>query len=204
MDLQATYNKIAEDFFKDHLKDDWWIEGTNRLISFLPKGASVLDVGCGQGLKANYLKTCGFKVLGVDFSEKMIEIGKREFPDVEFRLLNVYELDTLKKKFDCVFAQAVLLHIPKKRVGEVLEKFRRRLKPGGLLYVAVKELKDGAEEKIEKESDYGYEYERFFSYFSLRELREDFRRCGFKIIFETTTSSGHSRWLQLIGREKAA
>jgi hypothetical protein len=27
MDLKSTYNKIAEDWHKNHQQDDWWVEG---------------------------------------------------------------------------------------------------------------------------------------------------------------------------------
>lgn len=73
MNLKETYNKIADDWFKDHKVDDWWVEGTDQFISLLKPGASVLDVGCGAGLKSKYLSEKGLQVVGIDFSDKFIE-----------------------------------------------------------------------------------------------------------------------------------
>ena len=202
MDLKSTYNKIAEDWTKDHNDDTWWQEGTNHFLSFLPKGAVILDVGCGAGIKTRYIADRGYAVSGIDFSEKMIEIAGRENPDLEFNVLDVYELEKLNKKYDAVFAQAVLLHIPKARVVEVLNKMKDLLNPEGLLYIAVKGIKDdGVEEKIITENDYGYEYDRFFSYFSPIELRGYFEKLNMQIVWDSEKDRSPTNWFQLIARK---
>jgi 2-polyprenyl-3-methyl-5-hydroxy-6-metoxy-1,4-benzoquinol methylase len=201
MNLKETYNHIADNWVKDHSNDTWWQEGTNHLLSLLPQGASILDVGCGGGHKTKYLLDKGFTVLGTDFSENMIKRAEKEVPEARFQVLDAYETDTLTKTFDCVFAQAMLLHIPKARVIEVLTKFKSVLKPGGLLYVAVKEIKaDKIEEKIITENDYGYDYKRFFSFFSIEELEKDFKEIGLEILWTHKTESGRAGWLQIIGK----
>lgn len=202
MDLKATYNKIAEDWFKDHTKDTWWQEGTEKFLSALPQGATVLDVGCGAGVKSRYISEKGFKVTGIDFSEKMIEIARRESPDIPFAIVDVYELETYSNTFDGVFAQAVLLHIPKNRIREVLSKLKDKVNSNGLLYIAVKGIReDGIEESIKKENDYGYDYERFFSYFSLPELESYLEELGMEIVWKVKETSGRTDWLQIIGRK---
>jgi len=201
MDLKSTYNKIADDWFKDHKEDNWWRAGTDKFISLLPKGATVLDVGCGAGMKSKYLLDKGLKATGMDFSEKMIGIAKREYSDIDFFVGDVYELSSYKNKFDAVFAQAVLLHVPKDKVLKVLEQLRNKLKPGGLLYLAVKEVKaDGKEEKVLKESDYGYEYERFFSFFTLPEIKDYIGKLELKLVWENITTSGRTNWIQVIAQ----
>ncbi len=59
MDLKSTYNRIAEDWIKDHDRDTWWYEGTDKFLSLLPKGANILDVGCAGGIKSRYLTDNG-------------------------------------------------------------------------------------------------------------------------------------------------
>ncbi len=203
MDLKATYNKIAEDWSKDHHDDTWWREGTDGFVSELSKGATILDVGCGAGLKSRYLLKKGLKVTGIDFSEKMIEIARRESPEIPFDVVDVYEIDNYPKVFDAVFAQAVLLHIPKNRVREVLLKLKEKINPNGLLYIAVKGMHDdGIEEAVRKEDDYGYEYERFFSFFTLVELETLLKDLDMEVVWKTSTTSGRAEWLQIVGRKK--
>lgn len=203
MDLKDTYNKIAEDWVKDHDKDTWGKAGMDMFLSFLPKGASILDVGCGGGIKTNYMAIRGYAAKGVDFSEKMIEIAKREYPHLEFSVLDMHDIDAYPISMEGIFVQAALLHIRKSNVREVLRKMKDRLVPGGILYIAVKAVRDGGiEEEIKTENDYGYEYERFFSYYTVDELRRHFSELGFEIIWEGGADTTMSHWIQIIGKKK--
>lgn len=203
MDLKSTYNTIAKDWDDDHAKDTWWVNGTDKYISFLPKGASILDVGCGAGHKTKYLADKGFVMTGIDFSEKSIEIAQENISEGKFFVKDIREpLGFQENSFDGVFAQAVLLHFPKEEVLAVLKNIILPLKPGGYLQVAVKELRPGEEEEETlKESDYGYDYERFFSYFTIEELKNYLQKIDMEIVYESVTSSGKRSWLQIIGKK---
>ena len=201
-DLRETYNKIAGDWHKDHQDDSWWVSGTDAFTAFLKAGDTVLDVGCGGGAKARYLAKKGFKVFGIDFSENMIEIARREVPEAEFAVMDMKDLSRFGREFDGVFAQASLLHITKKEVHSVFREFLSHLKPNGYLYVAVKEGNEGQrDEEIKKESDYGYEYERFFSFYTIDELRQYFLDAGLAIVHEDVVPSGKTRWISVIGKK---
>lgn len=204
--LKNTYNKIAEDWHKDYEKDDWWYEGTDRFVSYLKKGDSVLDVGCAGGVKSKYLINKGLRVSGIDFSDKLIEIAKREVPNGDFLVMDINNIDKLEKTFDGIFIQAVLLHIPKKEVEGILKKIVERLNPGGYLYVAVKEKRDGGiDEETKSENDYGYQYERFFSYFTPDEIRTHYKNTNLEIVYENeappSRTTRKTNWIQVIGRK---
>lgn len=202
MDLKETYNRIAEDWVKDHDRDTWWQEGTDYFLSLLPQGAHILDVGCGAGIKTQYITDEGYNAMGVDFSEKMIEIAKREYSGLDFAVLDMYDIGTLEKNFDGIFVQAALLHIPKARAMEVLTNMKDKLNAGGFLYLAVKGMRaDGMEEEMRKEDDYGYEYERFFSYFSLDELKGYFKELNLEVVWDGNTGSNATNWIQIIGKK---
>jgi SAM-dependent methyltransferase len=202
MNLKDTYNLIAEDWHKDHQQDDWWVEGTNKFISLCVPGSEILDVGCGGGFKADYLSKRGLQVTGIDFSDKLIAIAKREVPAGHFLVMDMQAVEKLGKQFDGVFAQASLLHIPRNEVGEVLQNLTGKLKTNGYLYVAVKGVRpDLPKEEIKEENDYGYAYQRFFSYFSLEELKSYFENLGLAVVYETTNRVGNTQWLQLIGKK---
>lgn len=203
MDLKETYNRIAEDWHKDHQKDDWWTGGTDAFAVFLHPGNLVLDVGCGSGIKSDYLIKKGLQVVGIDFSEKMIEIAQREVPAGEFYALDLRTIGTLGRAFDGIFMQASLLHIPRNEAEGVLRLMAAQLKSGGYLYVAVKDKEPGRQdEAIEKEADYGYSYERFFSYFTLDEIREYMRSIGCAVRYEAVATAP-SCWIQVIGQKVA-
>lgn len=202
MNLKETYNRIAKDWHQDHREDDWWVKGTDKFISLLGPGSLVLDVGCGAGIKSKYLVNKGLKVVGIDFSEKMIEIARQEVPSGDFLILDLDEADKLDYLFDGIFMQAILLHIPKREVEEKIEKIAKRLKRGGYLYVGVKEKRpQDAEEEIVVENDYGYPYERFFSYFTLDEIEAYLKNAGFEIVFSEIVPLKSGNRIQAIGKK---
>jgi SAM-dependent methyltransferase len=201
MDLKDTYNRIAEDWHNDHHQDDWWVEGTDTFISLLTPGAEVLDVGCGSGTKTKYLSERGLKVTGIDFSDKLIEIATREVHETKFLVMDMHDVPTMDQKFDGVFAQASLLHIPRNEIPDVLKGLLSVLKPGGHLYGAVNGTRLGhPDEEIKEENDYGYTYERFFSYTSMDELKAYFQDLNLNVVYENTNTVGRTNWLQIIGK----
>ena len=84
-------NEIEEtQAFWDQTAQDWEIQvgdegDSNRILNSDPvlwnfvgnvAGLNVLDAGCGTGYLSQQLHAKGAKVIGVDFSEKMIQIAK--------------------------------------------------------------------------------------------------------------------------------
>ncbi len=202
MDLKETYNLIAEDWNKDHDSDDWWIAGTDKFVSFLKPGDLVLDVGCAGGIKSKYLTGKGMRTVGIDLSDKMIEIAKRQMPAGTFITMCLEEVDQLEYLFDGIYMQAVLLHIAKKDVEASLRKIIAKLKDGGYLFVAVKQKNaEGIEEEVRTEDDYGYPYQRFFSYFDASEVEEYMRKCGLEVVFSEVKAMRKTNWIQVIGRK---
>ncbi len=53
----------------------------------------VVDLGCGSGLWARELIRAGYRVLGIDISEAMIDIARRRVPEAEFRVGSLFEID---------------------------------------------------------------------------------------------------------------
>jgi SAM-dependent methyltransferase len=51
----------------------------------------VVDLGCGSGLWARGLLREGYRVLGIDISEAMVEIACRKAPGAEFRVGSLFE-----------------------------------------------------------------------------------------------------------------
>lgn len=207
MNLKETYNKIAEDLTKSHRYrfDIWWREGADKFVSFLKPGASVFDVGCGGGIDSKYLIEKGLSVTGVDFSEKMIEIAKRDVPRGKFFVMDMRNIDSFSERFDGLYAKASILHLSKKEVPDFMLKMKERLNPGGFIYVAVKGANPGQEEEqIKVEDDYGYPYERFFSFFFMPEMEKYFADAGFEISWKKIARTGHTNWIEIIGQKSVS
>ncbi|KKW01775.1 MAG: hypothetical protein UY34_C0008G0030 [Parcubacteria group bacterium GW2011_GWA2_48_9] len=117
-------------------------------------------------------------VYGLDLSEKLLDIAKKDNPTVEFTQGDMRQLPYADGQFDGVFAKASLLHIKKDDIDQVLSEIRRVLRPKGIFHAAVKQ---GEGEKEETEDDYGYSYKRFFSYWQPEEFKRLLTERGFNI-----------------------
>jgi SAM-dependent methyltransferase len=202
MELSLTYDMIAREWTRDHASDTWWIPGTSAFMSYLNPGAKILDVGCGSGVKTRFLVDGGFKVTGIDFSSEMIGLAARTVPEADFRMRDIMRPLGLPREYDAVFAQAVLLHIPKRSILQVIRNITEPLRKDGLLYVAFKKIRPGPPKvEVVKENDYGYEYERFFSYYSLREMLDYLELLGMEVLVRSLTPSGGTTWIQAIARK---
>jgi SAM-dependent methyltransferase len=73
--------------------------------------SSVLEIGCGKGTAAQFLKRRNNRVLGIDISPTAVAKAQSSFPDIEFRCLDALDIGSLGEKFDLVTIQAVLAYV---------------------------------------------------------------------------------------------
>lgn len=118
-----------------------WIKARNNsivnkpIIDFANKISSngnILDIGCGTGLPiSKYFSEHNFSIIGIDTSDKMLEIAKsNEIKNTQFLLCNFYNFDS-NERFDGIIAWDSLFHFPKQRQKEIYDKVYNLLKPGG-------------------------------------------------------------------------
>lgn len=134
--------KITE--FFDRMAPEWdaGTEPNKEIIGIIldyagiDEGVSVLDVGCGTGvLIPEYLERNVSRIIGIDISEKMIEIAKGKFTDprVSFVCADA-ETASFDEKFDrCVIYNA-FPHFPDPYA--LIKNLAVYIKPGGSLTIA--------------------------------------------------------------------
>lgn len=101
-------------------------------------GKRVLDLGCGYGWHCIYAMEQGAaSVVGVDISEKMLEIAreKTKFPQVEYRKLPIEDIDFPAESFDVVISSLALHYIAS--FDAVAKKVQACLKSGGAFVFSV-------------------------------------------------------------------
>jgi trans-aconitate methyltransferase len=94
------------------------------------QGENILDVGCGTGDLAAKIQETGATVLGIDASANMVELAKKEYPNLIFKQKDASKL-TYKNEFDAVFSNATF-HWIEDQQG-LLEGIYKSLKHGGRL-----------------------------------------------------------------------
>ena len=105
----------------------------------LPRGARVLDVGCGIGGSARILaRDYGLEVLGISISPAQIERARALTPPdlvhCRFAVMDALALELADSSFDAVWSVEASPHMPDKQ--RYADELLRVLKPGGLLTVA--------------------------------------------------------------------
>ncbi len=140
-DLKEVYDDLAKYWGMDIAKPDWGLDELEKFVFLVKKsgGNKVLDLGCGSGIQSKQLFQSGLEVIGLDFSPEMIKEAKKRVPRAKFVVSDMTKMDFLKESFNGVFAQASLLHIPKKLVPKVLGLIHKILKTNGVLYLALKD-----------------------------------------------------------------
>lgn len=93
------------------------------------RGSRVLDVGTGPGLVAAAVVARGGEVIGVDFSETMLEEARRRYPEIEFRQGSADDLPFADGAFDTVVSNFMVHHLG--RPEQALREAYRVLRPGG-------------------------------------------------------------------------
>ena len=86
--------------------------GEARLIDALvPRGASILDAGCGPGRHAGYLHRAGHRVVGVDLDPALIAAAEADDPGPTYLACDLAALDLHDQGLD-VAAVIDLRHAP--------------------------------------------------------------------------------------------
>jgi len=98
--LKAYYDEAATDRARYRKsKSYYWNYITRYCDYFIHEDDSVLEVGCGSGELLAELK--GKRKVGIDFSEKMINEAKRQYSDLDFRVMDANAIK-LDETFDVV------------------------------------------------------------------------------------------------------
>jgi SAM-dependent methyltransferase len=111
--------------------------GEARLVDAMaPRGARILDAGCGAGRLGGYLTAAGHDVVGVDVDPALIEAAKLDHPGPRWLVGDLAELDLpargVPEPFDVIFSAGNVMAFlaPSTRV-QVLRRLRAHLADDG-------------------------------------------------------------------------
>jgi SAM-dependent methyltransferase len=130
----AHYDQRAAEFWqgtRDH-------DVSQNVDAFLgaivaPPPFDLLDFGCGPGRDLCTFKALGHRVVGLEGSAQLAAMA-RTHSGCEVLQQNFLQLDLPEGRFDGVFANAVLFHIPGQELPRILRQLQAALKPGGVLF----------------------------------------------------------------------
>ncbi len=130
----GNYNDVAEGF-REGTRDHDVSQNIDALLRNIQGSAplQILDFGCGPGRDLRTFTAMGHVAVGLDGSERFAEMARAD-SGCEVLHQNFLELDLPSERFDGVFANASLFHVPRQELPRVLGELRAALKPGGVLF----------------------------------------------------------------------
>ncbi|HUX28695.1 MAG TPA: metalloregulator ArsR/SmtB family transcription factor, partial [Terracidiphilus sp.] len=135
--MRAFFDSVAGRMGRDYVPGKSWKSVAEALLRLLPPMV-IADLGTGEGAFALLLAQRAKKVIAVDTSAKMIEVGREQahrhgVENVEFRLGDMEEVPIENAQVDLVFFSQSLHHAlhPERAVHEAF----RILRPGGRIVI---------------------------------------------------------------------
>ena len=179
--LISFYN--AEAGLRDaSVKSDWKIRIRDEFLGLAKREEkrTLLEIGAGAGQDSLFFMNAGLRVTAADLSAEMVKKCREKAIDAHE--LDYYNITSLGKTFDCVWAINTLLHVPKGDLPGVLEGIGAVLNEGGLFYMGLYGGDDVETEYVKSDVS---DTPRFYALHSEKFLRSALEKIFSIIKFET-------------------
>lgn len=163
------YNQHAEDFWQG-TKDHDVNQNIEALLKYIKGNPpfTILDFGCGPGRDLKTFSTLGHVAIGLEGSARLAEMA-RTYSGCEVWEQDFLKLDLPANRFDGVFANAALFHVPSQELPQVLGELQATLKPDGVLFSS----------NPRGENEEGWQGQRYGAYHDLETWRRFVTNAGF-------------------------
>jgi SAM-dependent methyltransferase len=120
--------------FRDRTQDHDVSQNIAALLDRIEgeKPFAILDVGCGPGRDLRHFAALGHTAIGLEGCADFAAMARMGGFDVWQQ--NFLTLDLPASRFDGIFANAALFHIPSQELPRVLKQFHAALKPRGVFF----------------------------------------------------------------------
>jgi SAM-dependent methyltransferase len=120
--------------FRDRTQDHDVSQNIGALLRHIEGQApfAILDVGCGPGRDLKQFASLGHAPVGLEGCADFAAMARAE--GFEVWQQNFLDLALPQNRFDGIFANATLFHIPGQELPRVLKQFHASMKPGGVFF----------------------------------------------------------------------
>lgn len=129
------YNKNTEDFINQTASVDF-TDTQNAFLQFLPKGAKILDFGCGSGRDTRFFLEQGYSVDAIDGATEICKAAS-DYTGIAVKQMYFHELDEVEK-YDGIWACASILHVKRSELPDIIKKMCVATKTDGVIYISFK------------------------------------------------------------------
>jgi len=191
----AHYDRSSKDFWRGTRDHD--VSQNHAALLEAIEGEppfSILDLGCGPGRDLNHFRSMGHDAVGLDGSKEFVAMA-RSHSGCEVLLQDFLAMDLPEGRFDGVFANASLFHVPSKVLPRVLRELFAALKPRGVLFCS----------NPRGNNDEGFSNGRYSCFFDLETWRDYVTAAGFAEVSQYFRPAGrpcHQQpWLATVWRK---
>ena len=128
-----NFNPIRIKYIKDNILKDFNIKTLSKPF----KNIKILDIGCGGGLLSEPMSRLGASVVGIDASEKNIEVArfhaKKSKLKINYKVASPEKLET-QVKFDVILNMEIIEHVDD--IDFFIKESSKLLKKNGVMFVA--------------------------------------------------------------------
>jgi 2-polyprenyl-6-hydroxyphenyl methylase/3-demethylubiquinone-9 3-methyltransferase len=128
-----NFNPIRIKYIKDNIVKDFNIKSSNRPF----KGIKILDIGCGGGLLSEPMCRLGASVVGIDASQKNIEVAKfhakKSKLKIDYKVASPEKLKT-RLKFDVILNMEIVEHV--EDINFFIKESSKLLRKNGVMFIA--------------------------------------------------------------------
>jgi SAM-dependent methyltransferase len=135
----SGYDAMADTWesWKAQIADDPRAAWCGELVSRLPAGVRVVELGCGGGAVETALLAERFRLTGVDLSQEQLRRASERIPDAEFIHADLTEIEFEPSSLGGVAAFYSFNHVPRDLLAPLYGRIRTWLSPGGLFLTAL-------------------------------------------------------------------
>jgi 2-polyprenyl-3-methyl-5-hydroxy-6-metoxy-1,4-benzoquinol methylase len=195
--MKDFYNTTANDWAEKWYSDETMLPLLKKFISLFSIKPRILDVGCGAGYESMRLSGLGARVVGIDVSEKSIDIAREKNPNCEFKIMDCRQLDKTLGKFDGIIAIALIVHIEDNDLKILFDNFYGIIDINGFLFIAFVEG-DGLSEKRSNVEINGEKYNRAFFLHQSNRVIEIAKGTGFEYFDEWFLEEPIGQWKYIV------
>jgi SAM-dependent methyltransferase len=188
------YDRSARSF-EEATRDHDVSQNTAALLEAIegPPPFVILDLGCGPGRDLAFFRDRGHEAVGLDASERFVDMA-RAATGCEVLHQSFLALLLPKARFDGIYANASLFHVPTQELPRVLAELRQALKPRGVFFSS----------NPHGDNTEGWSGDRYGAHHTLERWRKHVTAAGFTELSHYYRPAGKPRaqqpWLATVWR----
>lgn len=193
----AHYDRLAEAFWNGTRDHD--VSQNHAALLSAIEGDSpykILDLGCGPGRDLLHFRSLGHDAVGLEGSKEFVAMA-RSYSGCEVLHQDFLAMALPEGRFDGVFANASLFHVPSQELPRILRELAAALKPRGVLFSS----------NPRGNNEEGLSGERYSCFYDLDTWRAYVSAAGFSEVQHYYRPAGLPRdkqpWLATVWRKDA-